>query len=115
MAEAQSTQNVQLTGNLNAGLKPENEVWSSVSPLTLIIDGTESVAVEESEINTLSQTTSPLLDGETLHISGTDRVGNEVTSSFIFGDAYDGTTMGDLLGKINEAFGNDSTVQLSGG
>ena len=115
MAEAQSTQNVQLTGNLNAGLKPENEVWSSVSPLTLIVEGTESVAVEESEINSLSQATSPLLEGETLHISGTDRAENEVTSSFVFGDAYDGTTMGDLLGKINDAFGNDYTVQLSDG
>ena len=115
MAEAQSTQNIQLTGNLNAGLKPENEVWSSVSPLTLIVEGTESVAVEESEINSLSQATSPFLDGETLHILGTDREGNEITSSFIFGDAYDGTNLGNLLGKINEAFGNDSTVQLSDG
>ena len=115
MAEAQSTKNVQLTGNLNAGLNPENEVWSSVTPLTIIDDDMESVAVEESEINSLTQTTSPFLDGETLHILGTDREGNEITSSFIFGDAYDGTNLGNLLGKINEAFGKHSTVQLSDG
>ncbi len=75
MAEAQSTKNVHLTGNLNAGLNPENEVWSSVTPLTFIDDDMESVAVEESEINSLTQTTSPFLDGETLHILGTDRDG----------------------------------------
>jgi flagellar hook protein FlgE len=115
MAEAQSTKNVHLTGNLNAGLNPENEVWSSVTPLTFIDDDMESVAVEESEINSLTQTTSPFLDGETLHILGTDRDGNEISSSFIFGDAYDGTNLGDLLGKINEAFGKHSTVQLSDG
>jgi len=112
MAEAQPTNNVWLTGNLNAGLNPENEVWSSVNPLTISADGIEELADEESEINSLNQTTSPFQSGDIIHISGTDRAGNEITSSFIFGDDFDGTTIAGLMSKINGAFGNESEVQL---
>jgi flagellar hook protein FlgE len=112
LSDAQATKNIHLTGNLNAGLKPENEVWSNVSPLTVREEGIESLAVEESELNDLNQTASSFQSGETIHISGTNREGNEVGSSFIFGDVYDGTTIGDLVEKINGIFGNDSTVQL---
>lgn len=115
LADAQATKNIHLTGNLNAGLKPENEVWSSVSPLTVMDEDIESFAVEESEINNLNQTASPFQPGELIQISGTDREGNTVASSFIFGDAYDGTTIGDLVNKINDAFGNDATVQILDG
>ena len=115
VADARETQNIRLTGNLNAGLNPENEIWSSVSPFTVRIDGIEKNAETDTEINQLDQITTQFQNGDIIHITGTDRLGEEINESFTFGDGYDGVKLENIINKINDAFGNNSTVALIDG
>ncbi len=115
MSNAKSTNNVWLNGNLNAGLTPAKEEWSSIRALTMMSNGMEEYAVESTEINNLMQISKAFQEEDKLLISGTNREGTEVSSSFIFGESYDGITIQDLMNKIDETFGNQSKVILRDG
>jgi len=110
VSEAQVTQNVWLQGNLNSALEAETEVWTSQGTFTLE-DGTNADAA--TELNSLSQTSTAFVAGDTVEFSGTDASGNEVTATFTYGT--DGTTVGDLLNTINTAFGGSATAEMVDG
>ena len=117
VSSAVATQNIWLSGNLNAGLTPKTEVWKSGDALTTVVNGETVAATETTELNDLSQVSasSPLQDGDTIEIVGTDSDGNEVTGTFTYGSANDGTTLGDLLAVINDAYSGFATATLEDG
>jgi len=82
-------------------------------------DGATSVAGElataDTELNDLLQITSNLVDGDTLNINGLTSDGTTVSSSFEFGSAADGTTLGDLIDAINEAYSGSSVAEVVDG
>jgi len=58
-----------------------------------------------------------LVAGETFTISGTDPAGGHFEGTFTYGTdvGQDGTTLGDLLTKINETFDGNATAALVDG
>jgi flagellar hook protein FlgE len=98
------TQNVFLSGNLNANTS-KAQVVSQVNAFTF---SNGSFAEGGSEINNLAQASTAYVDGDTVEISGQDGAGNTVTATFTYGAANDGTTVGDLLSTINAAYDADA-------
>ena len=97
VSEAQETKNIWLSGNLNAGLKTTNEVWTLGSALT--VGG--SNADLTTEINSLDQIATSLVDGDTIEISGTNPDGSTVTATYTY---TSGDTIQNLIDAINNAF-----------
>jgi flagellar hook protein FlgE len=102
ISPAQATQNVTLSGNLDASATPVKEVWSASKGFTLAATG--ATAVGTSNLNDLTQTTTPYIDGDTITIAGTDPDGAAVSASFTYGAANDGTTVDDLLAVVNASY-----------
>ena len=88
-------------------------VFPGFNPAVVSVD-------EDTEINSLDQVTTNLTEGDTITISGTDSTGDPVNVTFTFGDPatdpnYDGTTLKDLLEKIDGAFVNCTpTIESNG-
>ncbi len=99
---AKATQNVWLSGNLDANAERTTEVWELTEALT----ANGNNATETTDLNELAlnvDPTNPILPGGVIHINGTDADGNPIpTVDFTYGT--DGTTVGDLLNAINTAF-----------
>ncbi|MBN4081301.1 flagellar hook-basal body complex protein [Caldithrix abyssi] len=112
LSEAQATQNIWFSGNLNASLARETEVWRTQSTLTIKGNGP---AIASTDLNDLDQVVTNLQDGDTIDISGTDASGNNVTATFTYGTANNGTTVADLLNVINSAYGGIATAELVDG
>ncbi len=112
IAPAVATSNVKLAGNLDASAVRIQEVWTSSRAFTLAADG--QPAAETTALNDLAQTTTPLGDGDTIIISGTNPDGSPVSATFTYGAGNDGTTVGDLLNVINSAF-TGATATLENG
>ncbi len=109
--DAIATSNIWLSGNINAGLNSVTNIMQAAS--TLRTD--TGFADETTDLNDLSQTLSPLQIGDQITISGTDHDGTAITPvSFSYGGA-DGTTVGDFLTKINDAFSGVATASISDG
>ncbi len=105
VSEAKETKNIWLSGNLNAGLKTTNEVWTLGSALT--IGGANADAT--TDLNSLDQINTPLVDGDTIEISGTNPDGSTVTATYTY---TTGDTVQSLLDAINGAFtGATATIQ----
>lgn len=107
-----ATRNIWVSGNLNAGLMAIKNVTSTTDAFRVNIGGEVQNAEAASEINDIISTTTPMVDGDTIEIAGTDADGNAVTATFTYGAANDGTTMGDLLTSINTAFLGAATATL---
>lgn len=107
VSEAQATQNVWLSGNLNSNLQAETEVWTSQGTIT--IEGGDPADVT-TELNSLTQTTTDFVTGDTIEVSGTNADGDPVSATFTYGT--DGTTVGDLINTINTAFGGSATAAV---
>lgn len=112
LSPAAATNNVAIAGNLDASATPVLQEWTSSKVLTLASDG--SNAVGTTDLNALSQTTTPLVDGDTIIINGTNPDGSSVSATFTYGAANDGTTVDDLLAVINGTF-TDVTATISSG
>ncbi len=97
VSEAQETKNIWLTGNLNAGLKTTNEVWTLGSALTVA----GANADVTTDLNTLDQIDSPFVDGDTIEITGTNPDGSTVSATYTYST---GDTIQNLLDAINNAF-----------
>lgn len=71
-----------------------------------IADGASDtgLADEDTPINELAEGSVDLVDGDQINISGTNPDGSVVSSTFTYGAADDGTTVGDLVDKISQAF-----------
>lgn len=97
ISEAEETDNVYLTGNLNAGLETTTEVWTTGSALTEA--GVDATAA--SLLNNLDQTTTPLIAGDTIEIVGTNPDGSAVSSTYTY---VAGDTVQQLLNAIDAAY-----------
>lgn len=107
IAQAKSTKNVYLTGNLNAGLETTTEVWSQGSALT----DAGNPATAASDLNNLAQTTTPLVAGDTIVISGTNSDGSAVSATYTYAA---GDTIQQLLNAINAAFSGTTASIVNG-
>lgn len=97
---AKATTLIRYQCNLNADSDAKKEVWTMNQPF---MTGT-GPADESTPINDLSEVSVPLQDGDVINISGTNPDGSVVSVEFVYGEANDGTTLGDLVAKIDEAF-----------
>ncbi len=112
ISPAKATTKVNIAGNLDARAFPVKEVWSASKVLTVASTG--EIATETTDLNDLTQTSTPLVDGDTIVISGTNPDGTEVNATFTYGAGNDGTTIQDLLNVINSNF-NGATATLDSG
>ena len=62
------------------------------------------LADEDTPINELAEVSVDLVDGDEINISGTNPDGSVVSSTFTYGTTNDGTTVADLVAKIEDAF-----------
>lgn len=110
VSNAQATSNAFLSGNLNSSLTTETEVWTAQETFTVEDNGAVDLTTE---LNSLSQVSTALINGDTINISGTDASGNVVSASFTYGT--DGTTLGDLVNSINSAYSGSATADIVNG
>ncbi|MCC7010955.1 MAG: flagellar hook-basal body complex protein [Planctomycetes bacterium] len=68
------------------------------------VSGTESTAATTTELNDLPTNLVDYVDGDVIEIAGLDTDGTSVLASFVYGAGNDGTTVGDLLTFIDNAF-----------
>jgi flagellar hook protein FlgE len=101
---ARATTEIKYFCNLNANASTARTYNASIAFTT-----ESNPATAETAINVLDQTTAPLDDGDVIRISGQRRDGTAVSVAFTYGAAGDGTTLGDLMARINSADGFDST------
>ncbi|APF18227.1 flagellar hook protein FlgE [Caldithrix abyssi] len=107
VSEAKETQNIWLSGNLNAGLKTTSEVWTLGSALT--IGGANADA--STALNALDQINTPLVAGDTIEITGTNPDGTAVSATYTYSA---GDTIQDLLDAINSAFNGATAAMVDG-
>lgn len=106
---ARATTEIEYFCNLNANASTARTYTASIA---FTAEGNPATA--GSEINDLDQTTAPLDDGDIISVTGTRRDGTAVTVDFTYGEANDGTTLGDLMSRINSEDGFDSTSSEGG-
>jgi flagellar hook protein FlgE len=111
---AQATSSITLAGNLSDSITvPTAEVLSTSSPFTT---SSGAAATASTDLNNLSSTSTSYVDGDTILISGTNADGTALTPvTFTYGPTTsgdDGTTLGDLVAKINTAFTGQATAAL---
>jgi len=110
ISPAISTQNLALAGNLDATATPVKEEWTANQTFT--VAGAPAVGADT--LNSLTQTTTPLVDGDIIDINGTNSDGSVVSTTFTYGAANDGTTVDDLLASISASFNGTATL-VNGG
>jgi len=108
-SRASATETVYLSGNLDSSRVPEANVWSSGIPLTV----SGSLATGTDNLNTLDQTGTPLVGGDTITITGNLADGTAVSSTFTY--VTNGTTIDDLLAVIDTAYGGQATASITAG
>jgi flagellar hook protein FlgE len=101
---ARATTEIKYYCNLNADASTARAYTASIA-----FTAESNPATAETAINDLDQTTAPLDDGDVIRISGQRRDGTAVSVTFTYGAANDGTTLGDLMARINSADGFNST------
>jgi flagellar hook protein FlgE len=107
ISDAVATENVSLTGNLNSGLETNAEVWSLNTALTEA--GVNATAA--SDLNNLDQTTTALVAGDTIAITGTNPDGTVVGATYTYAA---GDTVQELLDAINAAY-TGATATIANG
>ncbi len=112
ISPAKSTENVAIAGNLDAAAKPVIGVWTAGLSFTLAANG--NPAIGTTDLNSLTQTTTPLVAGDVIDISGTNPDGTVVSATFTYGAANDGTTIDDLLASINGAYTGTTATFVNG-
>ncbi len=110
---AQATNSLTLTGNLSDSVTvPTAEVLSTSTAFTT----SAGAATASTDLSDLSSTSTAYVKGDTLTISGTNADGTALTPvTFTYGataDGDDGTTLGDLVNKINTAYSGQATASL---
>ena len=108
---AAKTGQISLSGNLDATLTPRANVLTAGIALTLSADG--SLATGTADLNDLTQTTTPLVSGDTIDIAGTLPDGTAVSATFTY--STDGTTIDDLITVINAAYGGTAVASIVDG
>jgi flagellar hook protein FlgE len=103
---ARATTQVRYFCNLDA-----NASKSRVHTASIAFTSESNAATAATNLNDLDKVTADLDDGDVIRVSGTNRNGATVNAAFTYGAANDGTTLGDLMNKINSVDGFDSSVQ----
>ncbi len=96
--EPKQTQNIQLSGNLDS----QTSVAQLLSQTSAFTKDDGSFATASTDLNDLKQTSTDLVAGDTIDITGTKNDGTAVTATYTYA-AND--TVQDLLDAINTAFG----------
>jgi flagellar hook protein FlgE len=104
---ARATTNINYFSNLDANA---SKVQSYASSFAFKTNG--NPATRTTEINDLDQVSSDLNNGDAIRLTATNRAGETIDVSFVYGEANDGTTFGDLIDKFNSTEGYDSLNQL---
>ncbi len=100
-----ATSKVSLTGNLDASAASTTaEVVMTTSALT----SSSVAATTTTTLNSLDSNTTDYVSGDTILITGTKPDGTSVSATFTY--TTDGTTVGDLITKINTAFSSTDTT-----
>ncbi len=107
ISEAVETENVWLSGNLNAGLETVAEVWNMGSALT----EAGANATGATLLNNLEQVSTPYVAGDTIVISGTDSDGTPVSATYTYAA---GDTVQDLADAISAAY-SGATATITDG
>lgn len=107
---AQMSSVVRLTGNLGTGTAvPVRETLATQTAFT----AAGAAATASTGLNALSATTTGYADGDVITLSGSKADGTALTpTTFTYGATNDGTTMGDLLTKINATLAGQATATL---
>jgi flagellar hook protein FlgE len=71
--------------------------------------GTETAATAATDLNQLTQRSTPYVAGDQITVAGTNPDGSAVSDTFVYGTT--GTTLGDLLDFINDTY---DSAQVSG-
>jgi flagellar hook protein FlgE len=103
---ARATTEVEYYCNLNAEASTACTYTASIA-----FTADENAATAATELNDLDQTTAALDDGDIIRLTGKRKDGTDVSVEFTYGAANDGTTLGDLVNRINSTDGYDSTAE----
>jgi len=108
---ARYTREITFKGNLNASdvTPTTSKLQASGITYTLSSGGNAKVTSEFADVAQLSA----FSDGDAISITGRQRDGTAVSETFTYGAANDGTTVQDLLDKIETAFGGSSAVSAT--
>lgn len=104
---ARATTNINYFSNLDANA---SKVQSFASSFAFKTSG--NPANRNTLLNDLDQVTSPLNDGDIIRLTATNRQGEAVNVSFVYGEANDGTTFGNLIDRFNAADAYNSQDQM---
>ncbi len=109
----------QVNGNENTIMTIKDGTNSALATIGFADGDTDTAAIASSttNLNDLLENTSfadQLKNGDKINISGTNPDGSVVTSSFTYGAANDGTTLGDLVTVLGNSY-SGVTVSLSDG
>ncbi len=100
---ARATTEVTYFCNLDANASKAQEFTASLAFTAENIPATGAT-----ELNDLDQVSAPLDAGDTITITGKNQVGDPIEVVFTYGAAADGTTLGDLMNRVNSSAGYDS-------
>ncbi|MFQ5714623.1 MAG: flagellar hook protein FlgE [Candidatus Scalinduaceae bacterium] len=111
---ANATTTVDMVGNLDSATLTGavNQVVTATSPFTVAgpLPATQGTA-----LNSLLQNTAAYVIGDTINVTGDETNGTDVSASFTYGAANDGTTLGDLRNFISASYGTaTATIDASG-
>ncbi|MBU1637496.1 flagellar hook protein FlgE [bacterium] len=104
---ARATTNINYFSNLDANA---SKVQSFASSFAFKTSG--NPANRNTMLNDLDQVTSALNDGDVIRLTATNRAGEAVNVSFIYGESNDGTTFGDLIDRFNAVDAYNSQDQM---
>lgn len=106
-----ATETIDFVGNLSADGSDasRSELEAAGSAYTLSAGGTAGAADDFSDIEQLQGFAA----GDTIAIEGRGNDGSSVSDTFTFGTANDGTTLQDLMDRIESAFGGGDEVEAS--
>jgi len=107
ISEAIETENVWLSGNLNAGLETLAEIWEMGSEFTEA--GVNATAA--TLLNNLEQVSTPLVAGDTIEITGVDSDGTSVSTTYTYAA---GDTVQDLLNAVDTAYAGATATFTDG-
>jgi flagellar hook protein FlgE len=103
---ARATTEIKYFCNLNA-----NASTARVNTASIAFTDDRNPASATTDINNLDQVTAQLDAGDMIRVTGVNRAGQAVNVAFTYGAANDGTTLGDLITRVNSAAGFDSSSQ----
>lgn len=102
------TSTVNLAGNLSSNTSTARVIGNN----NAFTDSNNVLAIGTQDLATLNQATTPLVNGDTIDITGTAKDGTAINATFTYGAL---TTLDDLITSINTAFSGEATAYLQDG